>query len=166
MKPYIYGARTGIYIIDLQQTAKLLRRTYAYVRSVAAEGQPILFVGTKRQAQASISEQADRCGMPYVNHRWLGGMMTNFQTVKNSVDRLKAIEAMQEDGSIQHLVKKEILPNIDDWEEQGEFPLDLYRQAGEVGILGIGYPEEYGGTPGDIFFKIAAKTPSQHPALM
>ena len=109
MKPYIYGPRNGIYIINLDATMKMFRTAYGYIKNAVAEGGNIMFVGTKRQAQAIMKEQASRCGMFYVNHRWLGGMMTNFQTIKNSVDRLKAIEGMQEDGSINRFPKKEIL---------------------------------------------------------
>jgi len=109
MKPYIYGPRNGIYIINLDVTMKMFRRAYAYIVDVIAKDGTVLFVGTKRQAQAHIREEAERCGMYFVNHRWLGGMMTNFQTIKNSVDRLKKIEAMQEDGSINRFPKKEIL---------------------------------------------------------
>jgi small subunit ribosomal protein S2 len=109
MKPYIYGPRNGIYIINLDATMKKFRSAYSYIKNTVAEGGNIMFVGTKRQAQVIMKEQASRCGMYYVNHRWLGGMMTNFQTIKNSVDRLKAIEAMQEDGSINRFPKKEIL---------------------------------------------------------
>jgi small subunit ribosomal protein S2 len=109
MKPYIYGPRNGIYIINLDATMKMFRTAFGYIRNAVADGGNIMFVGTKRQAQAIMKEQASRCGMYYVNHRWLGGMMTNFQTVKNSVDRLKEIESMQEDGSINRFPKKEIL---------------------------------------------------------
>ena len=109
MKPYIYGPRNGIYIINLDATMKMFRTAYSYIRNTVAEGGKIMFVGTKRQAQAIMKEQASRCGMYYVNHRWLGGMMTNFQTIKNSVDRLKEIETMQADGSINRFPKKEIL---------------------------------------------------------
>ncbi|MCI5140326.1 MAG: 30S ribosomal protein S2 [Candidatus Electrothrix sp. ATG1] len=109
MKPYIYGPRNGIYIINLDATMKMFRTAFSYIRNTVADGGNIMFVGTKRQAQAIMKEQASRCGMYYVNHRWLGGMMTNFQTVKNSVDRLKSIESMQEDGSINRFPKKEIL---------------------------------------------------------
>ncbi|MCI5125030.1 MAG: 30S ribosomal protein S2 [Candidatus Electrothrix sp. AR5] len=109
MKPYIYGPRNGIYIINLDATMKMFRTAFSYIQNAVADGGSIMFVGTKRQAQAIIKEQAIRCDMFYVNHRWLGGMMTNFQTVKNSVDRLKKIEAMQEDGSINRFPKKEIL---------------------------------------------------------
>ncbi len=109
MKPYIYGPRNGIYIVNLDVTMKMFRKAYAYIVDVVADGGNILFVGTKRQAQAIVREEAERCGMFFVNHRWLGGMMTNFQTIKHSVDRLKKIEAMQEDGSINRFPKKEIL---------------------------------------------------------
>jgi small subunit ribosomal protein S2 len=109
MKPFIYGPRNGIYIINLDATMRMFRKACAYLTDVAANGGTILFVGTKRQSQAVIKEEAERCGMPYVNHRWLGGMMTNFQTIKNSVDRLKKIEAMQKDGSINRFPKHEIM---------------------------------------------------------
>ena len=95
MKPYIFGARNGIYIIDLQKTVQLFKEAYQFVRDIVAKGGYILFVGTKKQAQETISEQATRCGMFYVNHRWLGGMMTNFQTIKRSIDRLNKLEAMK-----------------------------------------------------------------------
>ncbi len=109
MKPYIYGPRNGIHIVNLDATMKLFRKAYSYIFDVVADGGTVMFVGTKRQAQVIIREEAERCGMYFVNHRWLGGMMTNFQTIKNSVDRLKKIEAMQEDGSINRFPKKEIL---------------------------------------------------------
>lgn len=109
MKPYIYGPRNGIYIVNLDVTMKMFRKAYGYMLDGVANGGTVLFVGTKRQAQTIIKEEAMRCGMFFINHRWLGGMMTNFQTIKNSVDRLKKIEAMQEDGSINRFPKKEIL---------------------------------------------------------
>ncbi len=109
MKPYIYGPRNGIYIINLDVTMKMFRRAYNYIVDVVANDGTVLFVGTKRQAQAIIREEAERCGMYFINHRWLGGMMTNFQTIRRSIDRLKKIEAMQEDGSINRFPKKEIL---------------------------------------------------------
>ena len=109
MKPYIYGPRNGIHIVNLDATMKLFRKAYNYIFDVVADGGTVVCVGTKRQAQAIIREEAERCGMFFVNHRWLGGMMTNFQTIKHSVDRLKKIEAMQEDGSINRFPKKEIL---------------------------------------------------------
>ncbi|MFZ5797164.1 MAG: 30S ribosomal protein S2 [Desulfobulbus sp.] len=109
MKPFIYGPRNGIYIINLDSTMRLFRRAYQYAQEKVAGGGNILFVGTKRQAQDIIMQEAERCGMPYVNSRWLGGMMTNFQTIRHSVDRLKKIEAMKEDGTINRFPKKEIL---------------------------------------------------------
>lgn len=89
MKPYIFGARNGIHIIDLQKTVQLFQQAYAFVRDVAARGGTVLFVGTKKQAQDAVREEAERCGMFYVNNRWLGGTLTNFQTIKQSIDRLK-----------------------------------------------------------------------------
>lgn len=109
MKKYIFGERKGIYIIDLQKTIRYFRSTYNVVRDAAAEGKTILFVGTKKQAIVAIKESAEKCGMPYVNSRWLGGMMTNFGTIKQSIRKLEVIEAMEEDGSINLLTKKEAL---------------------------------------------------------
>ncbi len=109
MKPYIFGARNGIYIIDLQQTVQMFDVAYNAVVDVVASGKEVLLVGTKRQAQESIKTEAERVGMPYVNHRWLGGMLTNFITIKRSVDRLKKLDAMFEDESINSFPKKEIL---------------------------------------------------------
>ena len=109
MKPYIYGPRNGIYIINLDKSKKLFDTASEFVTNEIAQGGNLLFVGTKRQARNIIKEEAVRCGMPYVDHRWLGGMLTNFQTIKNSIERLKSIESMQEDGSIKRFPKKEIL---------------------------------------------------------
>jgi small subunit ribosomal protein S2 len=109
MKPYIFGARNGIYIIDLQKTVKLFKVAYEFVVETVAQGGKLLFVGTKKQAQDSIVEEANRCDMPFVNSRWLGGMLTNFQTIQKGIDRLKRLEAMFEDGTIDRFPKKEIL---------------------------------------------------------
>ena len=109
MKPYIFGARNGIYIIDLQKTVQFFKEAYQFVRDVAARGEYVLFVGTKKQAQETIYEQATRCGMFYVNHRWLGGMLTNFQTIKRSIDRLNKLEAMKNEEIYSLLPKKEVL---------------------------------------------------------
>jgi len=110
MKPYIFGARNGIYIIDLQQTVKLFRDAYNYIRELVADGGVVMFVGTKKQAQDAIREETDRCEMLYVNNRWLGGMLTNFQTIKASIDRLKKLEEILEDPKmIEALTKKEML---------------------------------------------------------
>lgn len=107
MAPYIYTLRNGIYIIDLEKTAELLLKACEFVRDVAARGEYILFVGTKRQVQDMIAEQAGRCGMFFVNNRWLGGTLTNFQTIRKSVARLKEIQAMKENGQFDRLTKKE-----------------------------------------------------------
>jgi small subunit ribosomal protein S2 len=109
MKSFIYGPRNGIYIINLDITKKLFEKACDFITEEVKRGGTILFVGTKRQAQDIIKEEARRCGMFYVDHRWLGGMLTNFQTIKNSIDRLKSIESMQADGSINRFPKKEVL---------------------------------------------------------
>jgi small subunit ribosomal protein S2 len=109
MGPYIFGARNGIHIIDLQKTVQFFKVAYNYVVDTVANGGIVLFVGTKKQAMDAIAEEARRCGMFYVNHRWLGGMLTNFQTISRSIARLKEFEAMKEDGSIKRFPKKEIL---------------------------------------------------------
>ena len=108
MAPYIFTERNGIYIIDLQKTVKKVDEAYAFLRDVAAEGKSILFVGTKKQAQEAIKEEALRANMFYVNERWLGGMMTNFQTIQKRVNRLKELEAMEADGTFEVLTKKEV----------------------------------------------------------
>jgi len=109
MKPYIFGARNGIYIIDLQRTVRMFRTAYDFVVNTVAEGKPVLFVGTKKQARDSIYEEANRCEMFYVHNRWLGGMMTNFQTIRQSIDRLNYLNNIQNDGSIELFPKKERL---------------------------------------------------------
>jgi small subunit ribosomal protein S2 len=109
MKPYIFGARNGIYILDLQQTVKFLDVAYEFIRNKVAKGEKILFVGTKKQAQEAIYEEATRCGMYYVNHRWLGGTLTNFQTIKKSIDKLKELEKIEKNEEFQGLPKKEVL---------------------------------------------------------
>jgi small subunit ribosomal protein S2 len=109
MKPFIFGARNGIYIIDLQRTVQLFKVAHDFVVNRIADGGKMLFVGTKKQAQDAIFEEAGRCGMFFVNHRWLGGMLTNFQTIKKSIDKLKNFEKMKEDGSLKRFPKKEIL---------------------------------------------------------
>jgi len=109
MKPYIFGARNNIYIINLDKTLPMFNAAYDFIVSRVAKGSNVLFVGTKQQGQDIIREEASRCGMYYVNHRWLGGMLTNFQTIKKSVDRMKSIEAMITDGTINKYKKKEAL---------------------------------------------------------
>ncbi len=109
MAPYIYTERNGIYIIDLQKTAKKLDEAYAFIRDVAAEGENILFVGTKKQAGDSIKEEAVRCGANFVNARWLGGMMTNFKTIKTRISRLEQLVEMRDGGTFDLLPKKEVI---------------------------------------------------------
>ena len=109
MATYIYTERNGIYIIDLQKTVKKLEEAYSFVRDMAAEGGNILFVGTKKQAQDAIKEEAIRCGGYYVNARWLGGMMTNFRTMRTRIDRLAQLRKMEEDGTFAMLPKKEVI---------------------------------------------------------
>ncbi len=112
MKQYIFGARNGIYIIDLQQTVKMFRATFDFARDLAAAGGTMLFVGTKKQAQDIVKEEAERCGMYYVNNRWLGGMLTNFQTIRASIDRLRKLEeTMADPEMIKALTKKEMSDN-------------------------------------------------------
>ncbi len=109
MAKYIFTERNGIYIIDLQKTVKKLDEAYNFVRDTAAHGGEILFVGTKKQAQESIRDEATRCGMHFVNARWLGGMMTNFRTIRKRIDRMDQLKAMQEDGTFEMLPKKEVV---------------------------------------------------------
>jgi small subunit ribosomal protein S2 len=109
MKPYIFGARNNIYIIDLQQTVGLFQTAYNFVIDTVAEGGELLFIGTKKQSQDSIRDEAGRCGMPFVNQRWLGGMLTNFVTIKKRIDRLNYLEQIFEDDTVRAFPKKEIM---------------------------------------------------------
>ena len=108
MKQYIFGERNGIYIIDLAKTARLFRDAEAFVHTLAADGRTVLFVGTKRQAQDAVAEEAQRAGMYFVNQRWLGGLLTNFTTIQRSLARLRDLEAMETDGRYETITKKEI----------------------------------------------------------
>ena len=117
MAEYIYMERNGIYIIDLQKTVKKLEEAYDFVRTLAENGQSILFVGTKKQAQEAVKEEAERVGMYYVNARWLGGMLTNFKTMRTRVDRLAQLKKMQEDGTFDMLPKKEVMKHLGEMEK-------------------------------------------------
>ena len=117
MAEYIYMERNGIYIIDLQKTVKKLEEAYDFVRSLAENGQSVLFVGTKKQAQDAVKEEAERVGMYYVNARWLGGMLTNFKTMRTRVDRLAQLKKMQEDGTFDMLPKKEVMKHLGEMEK-------------------------------------------------
>src|SRR5262245_64928713 len=108
MRPFIYGARNGIHIIDLDQTTRLFKRAFDFVVDAVGRGGHVLFVGTKRQAQDIVQEEAKRCGMYFVTNRWLGGTLTNFRTIKQGLDRLRTLERMKEDGTYEQLLKKEV----------------------------------------------------------
>ena len=136
MKPYIFGARNGIYIIDLQKTVRYFRTAYQYIQDTVAAGDKVLFVGTKKQAQDAIREESLRAGQYFVNNRWLGGMLTNFTTIKASIDRLKKIEAMAADGTLDQYTKKEALQ------------LDREREKLEKNLGGIKHMSKL---PGAIF---------------
>src|SRR6476620_2509389 len=136
MRPFIFGARNGIHIIDLQHTVKLFNKAYKFIVDTVANGDPVLFVGTKKQAQEVIQEEAKRCGMFFVTNRWLGGTLTNFKTVKGSIERLRSIEKMAEDGTFERLTKKEVLQ------------LERERAKLEKTLGGI---KNMGGLPGAVF---------------
>jgi small subunit ribosomal protein S2 len=144
MKPYIFGERNGIYIIDLQKTIKLFKEAVDFVTEAAAHGKNILFVGTKRQAQEAIAEEALRCGMYYVNNRWLGGLLTNFATIQNSIKRFKELEVMKANGHYEKLSKKEMAR------------LERERKQLEKNLLGI---RDMPGLP-DVLFVIDSKKES------
>ena len=117
MAPYIYTERNGIYIVDLQKTVRKLEEAYSFVRELSASGKSLLFVGTKKQAQDAIRDEALRCGQYYVNARWLGGMMTNFKTMRTRVDRLNQLKTMQADGTFDMLPKKEVMKHLGEIEK-------------------------------------------------
>lgn len=144
MKPYIFGERNGIYIIDLQKTIKLFKEAVDFVTEAAAHGKNILFVGTKRQAQEAIAEEALRCGMYYVNNRWLGGLLTNFATIQNSIKRFKELEVMKANGHYEKLSKKEMAR------------LERERKQLEKNLLGI---RDMPGLP-DVLFVVDSKKES------
>jgi small subunit ribosomal protein S2 len=159
MKEYIYGERNGIYIIDLQKTLKLFKEAAKFLSDLAREGKTVLFVGTKRQAQEAIAEEATRCGMYFVNHRWLGGLLTNHSTIQKSIQRLKELEEMSRDGRYDLLTKKEVQrlererhhleQNLSGIKEMPELPSALFvvdshkeeiavREARKLGIPVVG----------------------------
>ena len=117
MAPYIFTERNGIHIIDLQKSVGKVDEAYRAVFEIAAQGGTILFVGTKKQAQDAVKTEAERCGMYYVNERWLGGMLTNFKTIQSRIERLRAIETMSEDGTFDVLPKKEVIALKKEWEK-------------------------------------------------
>ncbi|NQS74908.1 MAG: 30S ribosomal protein S2 [Peptococcaceae bacterium] len=121
MAPYIFTDRNGIYIIDLQKTVRMVDEAYNFVKQLSLDGDTILFVGTKKQAQDSVREEAERCGMFYVNQRWLGGMLTNFQTIRRRIDRLLKLEKMETDGTMEVLPKKEVAELMHEKEKLQKF---------------------------------------------
>ena len=142
MAEYIFQARNGIHIIDLQKTSKKIDEAYEFLRSQAEEGKTILFVGTKKQAQECIKEAAEKCGMYYVDQRWLGGMLTNFDTIKTRIQRLKDIEKMSEDGTFDVLPKKEVIQIKKEWEKL-EANLGGIKEMEEIpGVLFIVDPKK------------------------
>ena len=130
MAPYIFTERNGIYIIDLQKTVKKIDQAYDFVRKISSEGKDILFVGTKKQAQESIQEEAERVGMHFVNNRWLGGMLTNFSTIKSRIKRLEELHIMEEDGTMDVLPKKEVAQLLNEMDK-------LERNLGGIRNLDI-----------------------------
>jgi small subunit ribosomal protein S2 len=136
MKKFIFGERNGIHIVDLQKTLRGIEEAYAFMRNVAASNVPVLFVGTKKQAQDAIADEATKAGAFYVNNRWLGGMLTNFSTVRKSIERLKKIEAMSQDGTYNVLTKKEVAQ------------LEQERQKLEKNLSGI---KDMAAIPGTVF---------------
>lgn len=142
MKPYIFGARNGIYIIDLQQTVELFNVAYNFVVDTIAAGNEILFVGTKKQAQESIKSEAERAQMPYVNQRWLGGMLTNYKTLKKSIDRLNSLDKMFDDETINAFPKKEIMGLKKEREKLEKILGGIRRMKGMPGALFIVDPKK------------------------
>ena len=121
MKKYIFTKRNGIHIIDLEQTAGMLDNAIDFIKQVVAEGGKVLFVGTKKQAQESVRDEAERCGMYFVNQRWLGGMLTNFQTIRRRIDRLQELEKMEQNGTMEKLPKKEVAELLHEKERLNKF---------------------------------------------
>ncbi len=142
MAPYIFTERNGIYIIDLQQTIGLIDEAYDFMRKVGESGAPVLFVGTKKQAQNAIKDEAERCGMYYVNERWLGGMLTNHKTISKRIDRLAEIRKMQEDGTINKYAKKEALKMIAEADKLEKYLGGIKDMKGMPGALFVVDPKK------------------------
>ena len=142
MAPYIYTERNGIYIIDLQKTIKMIDDAYDFMREVGTTGKPVLFVGTKKQAQAAIKDEANRCGMYFVNERWLGGMLTNYKTISKRIERLNEIREMEEDGTINKYAKKEILKIRNEAEKLEKFLGGIKDMKGMPGAIFVVDPKK------------------------
>ncbi|HHY06031.1 MAG TPA: 30S ribosomal protein S2 [Clostridia bacterium] len=135
MEPYIFTERNGIYIIDLQKTVKKVEEAYEFIRSIVSNGEHVLFVGTKKQAQETVKEEAERCGMYYVNQRWLGGTLTNYNTIKKRIQRLKELEEMEEKGTFAVLPKKEVAGLMAEREKLQRFLGGIKDMPGLPGAL-------------------------------
>ncbi len=142
MAPYIFTERNGIYIIDLQKTVKKIDEAYSFMREVGESGKPVLFVGTKKQAQGAIKDEALRCGMYYVNQRWLGGMLTNWKTISTRIKRLNDIKAMEEDGTFEKLSKREVLTLQRELERLEKFLGGIKDMKGMPGAIFIVDPKK------------------------
>ena len=142
MAPYIFAERNGIYIIDLQQTLGLIDEAYDFMRKVGESEKPVLFVGTKKQAQAAIKDEAERCGMYYVNERWLGGMLTNHKTISKRIDRLEEIREMQADGTINKYAKKEALKMIAEADKLEKYLGGIKDMKGMPGAIFVVDPKK------------------------
>jgi len=142
MAPYIFAERNGIYIIDLQKTVYKVDEAYDFVKSVAAEGKPVLFVGTKKQAQAAIADEAARCDMFFVNERWLGGMLTNYKTINQRIKRLAEINRMEEDGTFEQLTKKEVQKLKQEAEKLEKYLGGMKTMKGMPGALFVVDPKK------------------------
>lgn len=142
MAPYIFTERNGIYIIDLQKTVRKIDEAYDFMKEVGASGKPVLFVGTKKQAQAAIADEAKRCGMYFVNERWLGGMLTNHKTIAGRIKRLYEIQAMESDGTFEKLSKKEVYKLKLELEKLEKFLGGIKEMKGMPGALFIVDPKK------------------------
>ncbi len=142
MAPYIFTERNGIYIIDLQKTVKKVDEAYNFMKEVAATGKPILFVGTKKQAQSAIKDEAERCGQYYVNQRWLGGMLTNYKTISGRIKRLYDIKTMEEDGTFDKLSKKEVTGLRNELEKLEKYLGGIKEMKGMPGAIFIVDPKK------------------------
>jgi len=142
MSPYIYMERNGIYIIDLQQTVKKIEEAYDFVKNIASEGKEILFVGTKKQAQQTIKEEAERCNMFYVNQRWLGGTLTNYRTIRGRIARLKELEKMEEEGIFEVLTKKEVAKLLNEKDKLERFLGGIKEMNGLPGAVYVVDPRK------------------------
>ncbi len=142
MAPYIFTERNGIYIIDLQKTVYKIDEAYDFIKGVAAEGKPIIFVGTKKQAQAAVAEESERCGQYFVNQRWLGGMLTNYKTISTRIKRLSDIQQMEADGTFDALTKKEVTKLVQEMDKLEKYLSGIKDMKGMPGALFVVDPKK------------------------